>query len=189
MVKKRLFLLVLLHVASILVICQGDNAEPSEDYPHGYFDENGEYVYFDESPIGYYNDDEFIYYDLPVGYVDENGEYVYYEGYGDYEDYTPEVFVVTRTVKYTKTTTTSEPMECEDYPEIIEAKAMVLSEPMEGFTHDQCEFVIVDEFCAWEYRCGAIITEPPLEEEEEDEDDDEQEGDPEECEQIGRAHV
>jgi hypothetical protein len=102
------------------------------------------------------------------------------------EDFEVETFTskVMKKTRRKRTTTSAPIIPCEEMPEVIETKKNVISTPMEGFTADQCEFLIVDQTnCKWEYRCGATITEPPTEPPPPpEEEDDSAEDEIEECE-------
>ena len=213
MVKKRLFLLVLLQVASILVSSQGDGGadfvdivDPSvvedpavESLADNNFvvdEANPEIVpVTDEVPV--FEEiqplEDPIFEDFPmVDSVDPGFDMPVLE----LQDEVPQedaegekiITIIKKKKKKKKKTTVGPFVACLDRPDIIEAKAANEADPMEGYTADQCAFLILDENCAWEYRCGMIVTEAPIVEEplvdaEEDEEPDSSENDDvEECE-------
>jgi hypothetical protein len=189
MVKKRLFLLVLLQVASVLVSCQDDVVEepgfpvdeqPIVDEPQPIEDEPQPIVEEPQPPMEEFPPEVVPY--LPPDIIED--PVVFEEPEDDVvveEEY--ETFVRTVTKKRKKTTTFAPLTPCIELSEIIAAKQDCTDNPMEGYTSDQCALSIVDEeSCAWVCSCGATITEAPTQPPPEEEEEDSAEGEIEECE-------
>jgi hypothetical protein len=183
MVKKRLFLLVLLQVASVLVSCQDDAVDelPVGEEPQPAVDEVQPIMIME--PIMEETPPDVVPYLPPV----DAEEVVFDEPEDDdvKEEYETFTSRVKKRKKKNKTTTYAPLTPCEELPEVIAAKQECIDNPMDGFTSDQCLFRIKDEAtCEWEYKCGATITEAPTEPPppEEMEEEDSAEDEIEECE-------
>jgi hypothetical protein len=209
MVKKRLFFLVLLQVASILVSSQDDPIATDGQEPIIAYDGEGAVAEFVDTPqVVYDGEGAVALEDIPV-VIDDSpyGEYpeppvvpylppdveqeITFPVDDDDDDIIPEdieIFTRPTTRRRKKTTTPAPIVPCIELPEIIEAKAREEASPMEGYTADQCAFVITnEESCAWEYHCGMTVTETPIVEappppEEEEDEDESAENEIEECE-------
>lgn len=180
MVKKRLFFLVLLLVASTLVTSQdaNDNQDPEivvdepqlpiavgevgqelppDETPSDVFSENnppqvisGGPGFQDAIPL------EFI----PDTVLEPLPEPVQ-EPAVDNND---EIVIIKkkRKKKVLKTTTEGPYVSCENSPEIIQIRKDQYLNIPEGYTADQCVFSIVNEQCQWDFTCKGTITEAPL---------------------------
>lgn len=68
----------------------------------------------------------------------------------------------TRKRKRVKTTTEGPYVSCENLPDIIQIKADQFKDIPEGYTADQCVFSIVNEQCEWNFNCEGTVTEAPI---------------------------
>jgi hypothetical protein len=162
MVKKRIFFLVILHVALTLVSCANgeDVAAVEEPQPIQALDAPADDVIVLDEPE-------------PLAAMPEESDII---------------TIKKKRKKRVKKTTTAGPfVACENTDFIIESRKKEYDNIPEGYTAEECVFKIINKECEYRFECGTTITEAPLiliEEttEEPDEDASLEEDDDEECE-------
>jgi hypothetical protein len=144
MVKKRIFFLVILHVALTLVSCaNGEDAADVVETTQGFVALDAVAAHNEGEAIFLADDTEDL---LPIA-----------------DDGTDTVIVKKKRKKRVKKTTTAGPyVACENTDFIIESRKKEYDTIPEGYTAEECVFSIINTDCEYRFECGTTITEAPL---------------------------